>query len=273
MSFDPKPQRTNVYSFEKPAPNDQNKKSKLMEDEIYIKIRPRTIIKSLSYVLLFVVVFYLGRFSVDAPDLSLTTSLFDKSSEPAKETAPATEKKMTSSIPTVGAAVTEPVKEEQKAVETTNPTPEPPTTTTESTEKHEEKVVTSYSKVAIAITSVKTDWKETWGKITQVTFTLKNNEEGTVKPSYIIMTVEGYTDDGSKKKMNLLPTAQKVPAGKSISASTVVPSGFAYSAATAGNLENVNIAVVLFDENGKAMASFAKDFNLKGDTPTNPADK
>ncbi len=256
----------------------------LLDQEISIRLRPRLIIKSLLIIALLAIIFLAGRWSIDAPDIDLsnlkTEGIFSNSAAQEKAQTSATEtteqkSQPTAEIPktsTTAAVTTTPAPTENKPATTSTPPTIPATTNASSASATEttspatnEKIITKYSKVALAIPSVKVEIKgkdPTWGKITQVEYTIKNNEEGTIKPDYIMISqVEGYDNDYNKKIP--LPTSTKtISSGKTISASISVPNGFTYSEATAGKVDDVTISFVLFDEKGTAIASYSRGYDL-----------
>ena len=140
------------------------------------------------------------------------------------------------------------------------------TDTAATTTLAEETVLTSYSKVAVSLNDVKYDWKGTWGKITRIDYTLRNNEEGAVKPTYLIMLVEGYdTEDNMiKKKISIPLSGQTIKAGGVYTQITNVPQGFAYNQITAGDLADVRISLIAYDSADKLMGQFSGGFNLQG---------
>ncbi len=250
----------------------------LLDQEISIKLRPRLIIKGLLILAFFAIIFLAGRWSIDAPDVDLsslkTTGIFsntaaEKTETPATPTAdvkPAEIKTepVVETPKTTTAATTTPPPAETKPTATTN-TANSTKTETSSTPTTNEKIITKYTKVALAISSVKVEIKgkePTWGKIINVDYTIKNNEEGTVKPDYLMISqVEGYDNDYNKK-IPLPASAKTLGAGKTISSSIAVPNGFTYSEATAGKVDDVTINFVLFDEKGTAIASYSKGYDL-----------
>jgi len=132
----------------------------------------------------------------------------------------------------------------------------------ESTE--EETIITTYNKVALAITDVQFDWKETWGRITKLKYTIKNNEDGTVKPEYITIMVEGYPDEGSMKKAPLAPSSRTIKSKTAVSSVAAVTGGFSYSDSSAGDLSDVTIVASLYNADGILMGTYTKSFNLQG---------
>lgn len=123
-------------------------------------------------------------------------------------------------------------------------------------------VITTYTRVALALDNVKKTWMETWGKITDIEYTIKNNEAGTVQVSYIIMNVEGYDD--FQKKLVLPVSKQTLAAGVVQANSLKVPNGFAYNEITAGDLTNVKVTIIAFDSADKEVTRTTNEFNLKG---------
>ena len=136
--------------------------------------------------------------------------------------------------------------------------------TKEVEETVEETIITDYNSVALAISDVEFDWKGTWGKITKLKYTIKNNEDGTIKPEYITLRVEGYPDEGSMKKAPLAPSSRTIKSKTAVSSVAVVTGGFSYSKTEAGDLSDVIITAVLYDASGKEMATYNKGFNLQG---------
>jgi len=250
----------------------------LLDQEISIRLRPRLIVKGLLILAFLAIIFFAGRWSIDAPDLDLsslkTEGIFTNTAAEKTETptVPVADVKTPEvkavetpkPTQTTAAATTTPAPAETKPAPTT-PTNTTPATTETAAPATNEKIITKYTKVALAIPNVKVEIKgkePTWGKIINVEYTIKNNEEGTVKPDYLMITqVEGYDNDYNKKI--LLPTSAKtISAGKTITSSIAVPNGFTYSEATAGKVDDVTINFVLFDEKGTAIASYSKGYDL-----------
>ena len=250
----------------------------LLDQEISIRLRPRLIVKGLLILAFLTIIFLAGRWSIDAPDLDLsslkTSGIFTNTAAEKTETptVPVADVKTPEvkavetpkPTQTTAAATTTPAPAETKPAPTT-PTNTTPATTETAAPATNEKIITKYTKVALAIPNVKVEIKgkePTWGKIINVEYTIKNNEEGTVKPDYLMITqVEGYDNDYNKKI--LLPTSAKtISAGKTITSSIAVPNGFTYSEATAGKVDDVTINFVLFDEKGTAIASYSKGYDL-----------
>lgn len=254
-------QRKNIW-----PQRDGPKKSMLDgEKEIKLKVNPRAILKKTIFCLLLLSVFLVGRWSADSSDdspsiVGLATSWLSSLMEKNEEVKPEVkvEEKPAEKIGEPPAAEPQPASDEEKESDDTPLTG----AVTAETEGAPEPVVTSYTKVAIAITDVKVNWMETWGRITDITYTIKNNEEGgSIKPKYIIMTVEGYQDD--ERKINLPVSQQIVKSGQSITGTIKVSPAFSYSKVNAGDLTNVRVTGILFDIYDRSMASYSSDFNLQ----------
>ncbi|MBI2666305.1 hypothetical protein HYX13_01705 [Candidatus Woesearchaeota archaeon] len=235
--------------------NDQKENK---EKEIVIRLRPRSVLKSVLLVLLLVSTFYLGRFSVEPPtfDVSLSGAV---SAEKKTADVPAVEVKT--------AQVEQKVKE-PLAAPTAAAVVDSGTESTDAADSDSSApvdvgpVITTYTgKAALAIESVKTAWKETYGKITDIEYTLKNNEAGTVKPAYFYLMVEGYDD--YEKKVPLPVSKQSIAAGEIQKYLAKVPNGFAYNKATVPDLSNVLITLVLYDESGKQITTATKRVALE----------
>lgn len=239
------------------------------EIDIDIKINPRNLFKFSALIALLLFAFFLGRFSVgevssevSLPEtpaeeessggfFSFITGLFVYQEQPVSASETENTSPLAENTTSPAAA----------AVPEENTTEE--TVTEEETEKEvEEPIITSYKKVALAVKDVKTDWKTTWGKITHLDYTIKNNEEGTIKPDYFIMVVEGYDD--FEKKIPLPPSSQKIKSKTTISSTATVPQGFAYSELTAGDLQLVDITFTLYDASDRLMTTFKKSYDLSG---------
>lgn len=238
------------------------------EIDIDIRINPRNALKFSALAALLLFAFFLGRWSVD--DISSTVEIpeavaeeedssgffsfitglftYEEKTVPVPEAENASSPTENITSPETGAAPEENLTEE--------------TTTEEVEEEVEEPVITSYKKVALAVKTVEIDWKGSWGKITHLDYTLKNNEEGTIKPDYFIMVVEGYDD--FEKKVPLPPSSQKIKSKTTISSTATIPQGFAYSELTAGDLTVIDITFSLYDGSDRLMTTFKKSFDLSG---------
>jgi hypothetical protein len=256
--------RVNPFKSEKPRHSHFLDK----EIDIDIKINPRKAIKWSLIIVIFLAVFLMGRWSAPGivKDLSEETSdssgfleffssftgLFHSEEVPTAETEETpSEEKLAEEIP----AEEEPVEE----------TPAEEELAEEEEEEVEEAVITApYHKVSFAIKNVRVDWREYWGKITHLDYTIKNSEEGTIKLDHFVMYVEGYEDIGSEKEIPLPFNSKEIKSKTSVSSTVTVPGGFNYNEKTMGSLDAVGIRLILFDADDKAMASFKKNFDLSG---------
>lgn len=273
------------------------------EMNINIRLKPRRLVKGAILLLMLITVFYVGRFTA-GPEEALTSASTGTvveakleapvSTEATKETEKEswttsltetvtgfvtgllpdfsadeskTDVQKTETTATTGTEPTSTATTEATSNTSTAATIEAPTTAaTAETAVEEEPVLTSYSKVAISLNDAIYDWKGTWGKITKIDYTIKNNEAGTVKPSYLIMLVEGYdtTENMIRKKISVPLSGQTIKAGQAYNQVANVPQGFAYNKITAGDLNDVRITLTLFDSADKQMGQFSGGFNLQG---------
>lgn len=230
--------------------SDSNKKTPLMHRQINLAISPKKVFKGLFIVVFLLGVFLLGRLSANNFDLTgLATKEVDT---PVEETAAPEER--TSEVT---------VKEEKApAKEADEPAPEEeePVNVPEESEP----IITDYSKVSFVVNKAEIKWMDTWGKILAISYTIKNNEAGTIKAGRLKMSVEGYTDESSQKSIPFPESKQTIKAGKTVSATVDVPDGFSYHPKTTGNIKNVRLSFILFDLSGKAIASYSNEFDLSG---------
>ena len=236
----------NIWGKKSSKTEDKKNKPRVWDKELDIKLKPWHLLKGLFIVALFVGVFFLGRFSMDMPELGLSGLAVGDSVELAEEEE---------EVPEEPAAeeVKEEVKEEEPPAEVVEEEPE---------EEEEEVIVTKYSKVALSITKPVIDWKGTWGKITGLQYTIKNSEVGTIKPGYIVMTVDGYHD--VEKNAPIPKASWTIKKGEKHSGVIIIPNGFAYNEKTAGSLDSVGIKIYLYDENDKVMTVHQNSFDLRG---------
>lgn len=230
------------------------KKHSSLDGEITIKLSPRRLLRGSLLIMMLIAVFYVGRFSVGAaacqlPSFSLPdfSGLF--SSDDASPSGLAT------------AEVNETKETEVKLEELQ---PAPVNGSAEQEESPETFASAPYSKVALAVDDIYLDWKGTWGKIKGLSYTVKNNEAGTVKPHHFVMVVEGYDD--IEKKFDVSYTSQKVKAGETLKDEAAVSGGFAYSPKQIpdGDLTKVRISLFLQDASDNLIAVVHKDVDLSG---------
>ena len=189
--------------------------------------------------------FFTGMFSGDGDSATGAATVESESEEEVEETAE------------------EELEEEEPAAETEESEEEVEETAEEEIVE-EETIITTYNSVALAISDVDFDWKGTWGKVTKLHYTIKNNEAGTIEPGYIMIQVEGYPDEGSMKKALLAPSSKTIKSGTKVSSVATVEGGFSYSELSTGDLSDVTITATLYDDGGKEIATYTKGFNLQG---------
>ncbi len=271
-------------------------KNHVLDKEVTIRISPRKLVRGGIFVLLFVMVFLLGRYTADGSsdgaatitiekavpgtsELKVTetvapkaakepavssisgflTSLFSGSEEDSEEDS--------SSLTGASTIETEESAEEDASateISSEEAAPETAGTAADTTKAaaDDEPILTTYSKVALAITDVSFDWKTNWGKITKLKYTIKNNEAGTVKVDHMGLLVEGYED--LEKKAPIPPSSRKLKSKTAVSSTANIEGGFSYSKITAGDLNDVVLTINLYDPDGKIVTSFKKGFNLQG---------
>jgi hypothetical protein len=235
----------------------EKKDGKFLDKPLEIQLNPRKLLSGFFLLLLFTSVFFAGRWSVQPPALQF--ALGEETELAAEEASAVT-----------AAAVVEPVAEVvQEPSEAVVPEPseavvhepsEAEVVPEPSEKASDEKIITDYKRVAFSIDKAKIDWKETWGKITHLEITIKNNEEGTILPHHVTFEVEGY--DNFFKEVPLSQSTKLIKAGETKSGSPAVPFGFGYSEASAGDLTSVQIKGILYDAQNKPMTSFNKNFDL-----------
>ena len=251
-----------------PFPDKRNE-PRLLDHEINVKVSVRSFLRGLMLVLVLLGVFMLGRWSISPPDVSVdfsglngmfaASTLDTKANHTADKSAePADESNSSEEIAASASSEKIPTTKTSSTASTTNESTSQNTSTTDNGS-----IITSYSKVAISLNQATIKWLDTYGKIMQVDFTIKNNEVGTVKPEYILMAVEGYDDPAAKRKISLPPSLKILKAGQIVSKTlNVPPQGFAYSETTAGDLHNIMIFFSLYDAKDTLMGSFNKEFDL-----------
>ena len=246
-------------------PEEQKSEKKILKEEFDIKVNPRKVVKGVFICVIFLLVFFAGRWSIDPPGFSFDPASLSSDSEEtdfAETLKENVEEKEVKPSALAGAATTEVVEPETVEEENVELDASTEEVVEEENEDIEEEVITDYKRVAFSIDKATVDWKETWGKITHLGFTVKNNEAGTIKPDHIIMLVEGYDD--FEKKINIPLSGQEIKSKNVYSTAPKIPSGFSYNEATTGDLATVKITGTLYDGSGKQMATFSGNFNLNG---------
>jgi len=244
-------------------------KSSKLDKEINLTIKPKQILRVFAFVILLMGVFFLGRFSVSGDfDLSFATGNLGGLAT-ADNNALEVNADVKSGIDSGSEAKLDVAKEDVKAEAKEETKEEPKKEEVKEAVKEEPKVeapendilITDYNNVVLALDKANVKWMETWGKIQSIEISLKNGERGRVEPSYMIMNVRGYD---LEKRIPLPSGLKTVKRGTTLKAKITVPSGFAYSELTAGNLGSVPITLVMYDAGGKEMATLEKAVSLMG---------
>jgi hypothetical protein len=216
------------------------KSSMNLNREVNVKINPAKIGKLGLVIVVLLAVFFLGRLSANNFELTgLATAEVDTVKEKIVEEAPTVEED------TAVEEVLDEVEEVPKVVD-----------------KRDEKIVTTYKNVKVQLHEVNVEWKETWGKITGLRYTITNGEDGTILPDHFLIMVEGYKD--VEKEAFLEEDSKKITSGQIQSGTVTLEKPFNYNEVTTGKLDDVQVRIVLFDTDGKPMASFQKEFDLEG---------
>jgi len=251
------------------------KHSRLLEREIDIdiKIKPLKILKWIIFILVLILVFYLGRWTAPetTPEANSEENSFSISDFLAKLVPDFLKSNKTVStigeIPSDNETTNQTVSENQEnGEETTEEVEENEEETEEETteeveENEEETIITDYNKVILNLNDISIDWKTTWGKITRLEYSIKNSEEGIIKPDYFLMVVEGYDFE---KKVELPAGSKEIKAKTTISSAATVLNGFGYNELNTGDLTSVEITLSLYDSSDTLMAATTKPFNLEG---------
>jgi hypothetical protein len=235
------------------------KKEAFIKKEYNFSIKPIGILKVIFVILLITGAFFLGRLTMDTnittSEGSGITAAVVANSEPEE-----VQEELTGTFKLIPDKP-EPVEEEPI-------TEEPAQEVVEEEVKEESNnenlgpMVTKYTKVSLAINNVNKNWMDTWGKITQVEYTIRNNEDGPIKVHHFVLNVEGYDD--FDKKIPIPLSSQIIKPGESSKRIVNVPKGFAYSPSTAGKLDKVGITLRLFDESEKLVTGGSTFANLEG---------
>lgn len=235
---------------------DASSQRSFLHKEVHITLNAGKLAKVVFFLALFTLVFYAGRLSVagvgsdSGVSDSATAAVTAEEPEEEAEPAVAAEPKETAGVTGAAAAETTPSEPEEEAAASTT------------TDKAEETVVTSYASVGVSLNKVTREWKETYGRIVELDYTITNGESGTIKPAYFMMTVEGYDFD---KKMLLAKNSQSLPAKSKLTTQVRLPSpGYTYSPDVSGDLKDVTILLSLYDASGSLMASYSGAHDLSG---------
>ncbi len=131
-------------------------------------------------------------------------------------------------------------------------------------EAEEETIITEYSAVTLTISDLTLDWKTTWGKVTRFKYTIKNSESGTILPSYFVMSMAAYGEDG-EKTVDIPANSQTVESSSTISSSVILSSGYAYNEIVTGDLTDVAISWRMYDAEDTLIDTYTASFNLDGE--------
>jgi len=229
------------------------KKDSIFDKEIEIRVKPIGLVKLFFLMLILILVFFMGRWSVEGVsfDFNFTSGATQEIASKAETSTPA---------PSTTATTTA-----TAPIPTETPAPAAATDTTADTtpiETSDEPTITTYTKVDFSITSADRRWLVDWGKITNVGYLIKNNEAGIIKPDHIIMNVKGYAD--YDKKIPIPASHKLIKAGQERSVNIMVPKGFAYNEVSVGDLKKVEITLELIDVDGKLIKSVVRVFDLSG---------
>ncbi len=225
-------------------PESKAKRDPFYNKEVNIKLNLRAISRVAIVVLLIMGVFMLGRLSTGS-DFGLSglvtadTSVDEPVVEEEKE------------------APKEEVKEEVK-VEAPKDEPEPP----KKEDTSDEETVTEYNNVKLTLEKAEFKWMETWGKMSELHVTLVNNEDGTIEPNSLMMSVKGYPD--FEKEVMMPADFLSVRSKKGYSSVLPIKGGFAYSKADAGDLTAVQVSLRLLDVKGNAIATTTNAIDISG---------
>lgn len=241
----------------------------LSEREYQISLNPMKIVKVIAIILLLVGVFYLGRVTavgVEGDGISGfatgVSALFADDEAPAEE-----EVEVEAEVEEIVEEVTEeeapPAEEEQEEVVEEEAESDEPVVEEEK-ELPPEVIITNYNNVAVSLDDVQIDWKGTWGKITEVVFSIKNNERGTIQPDYIKVHIQGYDEKGARKA-DIHPLAKSIRSGQKLTQiRTRLSSPYSYSETVVGDLMGVPVVIFLYDAGDNLIMSATSSMNLQG---------
>jgi len=285
---------------------EKSSKSSFLDEPVTIKFNPRLFVKWTVIVLLFISIFYIGRLtvggtdsvdSVDSPAaladeesdteaasaeeqtdepsfISGISGFFTKiipdfSDESDSSELSAPEEAAVPETTTAATAETTTLNTTIPATETNASTTSTPTAAAvaePAAEPVEEPIITTYSRVSLSLEGINIEWKETWGKMTKISYKIVNKEAGTVQPSYFIMLVEGYDAGENKieKRIDLPKNSQSIKSMKAVSSVATIPGGFSYSQLETGDLTAVQITLQLYDSADVLITTVNKNMDLSG---------
>jgi hypothetical protein len=233
------------------------KKASALDKEVTLKFNARKTLKYTIVVVVVLLVFFLGRLSVgDSSNAGFSFGSFFDGSDKDVEAGDVDSGDDVEADETESEEVTPPEEEVPEPVVEPKVAEEPPVV------EENEEIISDYSAVTVDINDAKIDWKETWGKITDIDYTITNGAGGSIKVDYFILTLPSYED--LEKKM-VLPESKKLIKSKTKLSSLVkVPNGFGYRESVTGALSSVPVSLTLFDGFGVQVATVTKSLNLQG---------
>ena len=103
-----------------------------------------------------------------------------------------------------------------------------------------------------------------WGRITGVSYTIKNNEAGTIKPSRFMMIMEGYDKDDERieYKFDVGIDSQRIKIGETVTDDAAIKATYNVAAMPDGDLKKVRINLILYDAENQLMASHQREVDL-----------
>lgn len=238
----------------------KHRKGKVLDKEVDIHFNLRSALKFGLFIILIVGIFFIGRLSASELTLQVTVPDFSDLGFSGAATVDSTSETTETVAEETSTEATNKTSEETE--ETTTETEEETTIIEPEVEEEHSCSIDDYKRVALSIDNVEKSWKGTWGKITRVKYTIKNNNaDCTAKPSSFIMLVEGYDDIETDVPF----ISFDVESGKTKKATVIVPKGgFSYNEVTTGDLSSVEVTIRLYDEDGNIMGQSKRNVNIAG---------
>ncbi len=238
-----------------PPAEKNNNRTPLSQKELTLHIHPFGVVKAILFVALLIGSFYLGKASgsLSGDDLSgFATGFLEGIAKEGK------------TVEVQGDLVEEvPAEEESAAVAAAEKAPANKPPEKALPEEVPEDIIRTYKHTTFTFDDLKTEWKGTWGKITEITSSITNSEDGTIKPAYITLNLEGYPEEAAKKA-DIHPAAKTIKKGQKVTQlRTLIPKGYAYNEKTTGDLAEVEATIMLYDDEDKLIAIAKKNVNLK----------
>jgi hypothetical protein len=244
---------------EAPVEESQENKVPLSKREVNISFNPMKIVKFVLVIALLVGVFYLGRVTASGTGDGISgfatgvSAMFAEDGETELDAPEAEKEEVVEEEPET--LPEEPEEEEAEVVEKEPEVKEdlPP-----------EQIITTYNNVEMTLDDREIEWKGTWGKLREVTFSIKNNERGTILPDYVKIHIQGY-DVKAARRAEIHPVAKEIRSGQKLTQiRTRLESPYSYSPTAVGDLFGVPIVVFLYDANDNLIMSATSNMNLQG---------